>query len=191
MFLRGELPDVALTEAELDRILGTLYATVEQMLPGPAPHRLRQPPRRLTRSASTHLAAHRVVSGRIAVGEVGSSIGSARTSSGDSASQLHAGLAFRTMALELVVIGGGNMGAALLMGMLSSGEFDADGRRDRRAARRSAGDPHRPVPRRARVRRDPRLRRRRARREATSTFPRSPATRPPPAPGGCCRSPPA
>jgi hypothetical protein len=30
VFLRGELPDVALTEAELDRILGTLYATVEQ-----------------------------------------------------------------------------------------------------------------------------------------------------------------
>jgi len=28
------------------------------------------------------------------------------------------------MALELVVVGGGNMGAALLMGMLSSGEFD-------------------------------------------------------------------
>jgi pyrroline-5-carboxylate reductase len=30
------------------------------------------------------------------------------------------------MAFELVVVGGGNMGAALLMGMLSSGEFDAD-----------------------------------------------------------------
>jgi putative sensory transduction regulator len=30
VFLRGELPDVALSEAELDRILGTLYATVEQ-----------------------------------------------------------------------------------------------------------------------------------------------------------------
>jgi pyrroline-5-carboxylate reductase len=28
------------------------------------------------------------------------------------------------MALELVVVGGGNMGAALVMGMLSSGEFD-------------------------------------------------------------------
>ena len=34
MFLRGELPDVALTEAELDRILGTLYATVEQTFRG-------------------------------------------------------------------------------------------------------------------------------------------------------------
>ena len=53
VFLRGELPDVVLTEAELDRILGTLYATVEQMLPGPAPHRLRQPPRRLTVPASS------------------------------------------------------------------------------------------------------------------------------------------
>ena len=30
VFLRGELPDVALSEAELDRILGTLYATVER-----------------------------------------------------------------------------------------------------------------------------------------------------------------
>jgi hypothetical protein len=34
VFLRGELPDVALTEAELDRILGTLYATVEQTFRG-------------------------------------------------------------------------------------------------------------------------------------------------------------
>jgi hypothetical protein len=30
VFLRGELPDSALSEAELDRILGTIYATVEQ-----------------------------------------------------------------------------------------------------------------------------------------------------------------
>jgi hypothetical protein len=34
VFLRGELPNVALTEAELDRILGTLYATVEQTFRG-------------------------------------------------------------------------------------------------------------------------------------------------------------
>ncbi|MGH9132951.1 MAG: YbjN domain-containing protein [Ilumatobacteraceae bacterium] len=33
VFLRGELPDMALSEAELDRILGTLYATVEQCFP--------------------------------------------------------------------------------------------------------------------------------------------------------------
>jgi hypothetical protein len=30
VFLRGELPIAALSEAELDRIIGTLYATVEQ-----------------------------------------------------------------------------------------------------------------------------------------------------------------
>jgi hypothetical protein len=30
VFLRGELPVAALTEAELDRIIGTVYATVEQ-----------------------------------------------------------------------------------------------------------------------------------------------------------------
>ena len=30
VFLRGELPLVALTEAELDRIIGSLYATTEQ-----------------------------------------------------------------------------------------------------------------------------------------------------------------
>ena len=30
VFLRGELPVGALTEAELDRVIGTLYATVEQ-----------------------------------------------------------------------------------------------------------------------------------------------------------------
>jgi Putative bacterial sensory transduction regulator len=30
VFLRGELPNHALGEAELDRIIGTLYATVEQ-----------------------------------------------------------------------------------------------------------------------------------------------------------------
>jgi hypothetical protein len=30
VFLRGELPVAALDEPELDRILGTLYATVEQ-----------------------------------------------------------------------------------------------------------------------------------------------------------------
>lgn len=29
VYLRGELPDVAVDEAELDRVLGTLYATVE------------------------------------------------------------------------------------------------------------------------------------------------------------------
>ena len=29
IYLRGELPDVAVDEAELDRVLGTLYATVE------------------------------------------------------------------------------------------------------------------------------------------------------------------
>ena len=29
IYLRGELPDIAVDEAELDRILGTLYATVE------------------------------------------------------------------------------------------------------------------------------------------------------------------
>ena len=33
VFLRGELGVAALTEAELDRVIGTLYATVEQMLP--------------------------------------------------------------------------------------------------------------------------------------------------------------
>lgn len=33
VFLRGELPLAALTEAELDRILGTLYADVEQVFP--------------------------------------------------------------------------------------------------------------------------------------------------------------
>lgn len=33
VFLRGELPLAALTAAELDRILGTLYADVEQVFP--------------------------------------------------------------------------------------------------------------------------------------------------------------
>ena len=30
IYLRGELPDVAVDGAELDRVLGTLYSTVEQ-----------------------------------------------------------------------------------------------------------------------------------------------------------------
>jgi hypothetical protein len=34
IFLRGELPNSALTEAELDRIIGSLYACVEQSFPG-------------------------------------------------------------------------------------------------------------------------------------------------------------
>jgi hypothetical protein len=34
IFLRGELPNRALDEAELDRIIGTLYATVEQTFRG-------------------------------------------------------------------------------------------------------------------------------------------------------------
>jgi Putative bacterial sensory transduction regulator len=34
VFLRGELPLVALSEAELDRVVGTLYATVEQCFQG-------------------------------------------------------------------------------------------------------------------------------------------------------------
>ena len=34
VFLRGELPLGALDEAELDRVLGTLYATVEQVFQG-------------------------------------------------------------------------------------------------------------------------------------------------------------
>src|SRR4051794_33597253 len=34
VFLRGELPNGALTEAELDRVIGTLYATVEQCFRG-------------------------------------------------------------------------------------------------------------------------------------------------------------
>ena len=34
VFLRGELPLGALSEAELDRVLGTLYATVEQVFQG-------------------------------------------------------------------------------------------------------------------------------------------------------------
>jgi hypothetical protein len=34
VFLRGELPATALTAAELDRIIGTLYATVEQQFRG-------------------------------------------------------------------------------------------------------------------------------------------------------------
>lgn len=33
LFLRGELPLVALSEPELDRILGTMFATVEQLFP--------------------------------------------------------------------------------------------------------------------------------------------------------------
>ncbi len=33
LYLRGELPLVALTEAELDRIVGSLYAYVEQLFP--------------------------------------------------------------------------------------------------------------------------------------------------------------
>jgi hypothetical protein len=34
VFLRGELPLGALDEAELDRVIGTLYATVEQVFQG-------------------------------------------------------------------------------------------------------------------------------------------------------------
>jgi hypothetical protein len=34
VFLRGELPVAALTAAELDRVIGTLYATVEQVFRG-------------------------------------------------------------------------------------------------------------------------------------------------------------
>lgn len=34
LFLRGELPLVALSEAELDRIIGTVYAGVERCFPG-------------------------------------------------------------------------------------------------------------------------------------------------------------
>ena len=34
MFLRGELGVAALNEAELDRVIGTLYATVEQTFQG-------------------------------------------------------------------------------------------------------------------------------------------------------------
>jgi hypothetical protein len=33
LFLRGELPLVALTEAELDRVVGSMYAYVEQAFP--------------------------------------------------------------------------------------------------------------------------------------------------------------
>ena len=33
LFLRGELPLVALSEAELDRVVGSLYAYVEQSFP--------------------------------------------------------------------------------------------------------------------------------------------------------------
>jgi len=33
LFLRGELPIAALTEAELDRVIGSLYAYVEQSFP--------------------------------------------------------------------------------------------------------------------------------------------------------------
>jgi Putative bacterial sensory transduction regulator len=34
VFLRGELPNHALTEDELDRVIGTLFATVEQVFQG-------------------------------------------------------------------------------------------------------------------------------------------------------------
>jgi len=34
VFLRGELPNAALNAAELDRVIGTLYATVEQCFTG-------------------------------------------------------------------------------------------------------------------------------------------------------------
>lgn len=34
LFLRGELPLSSLTEAELDRVIGSLYAYVEQCFPG-------------------------------------------------------------------------------------------------------------------------------------------------------------
>jgi hypothetical protein len=34
VFLRGELPVESVTEAELDRVIGTLYATVEQCFQG-------------------------------------------------------------------------------------------------------------------------------------------------------------
>ena len=34
VFLRGDLPNAALNEAELDRLIGTLYATVEQCFVG-------------------------------------------------------------------------------------------------------------------------------------------------------------
>ena len=33
IFVRGELPLAVLTEPELDRVLGTAYATVEQSFP--------------------------------------------------------------------------------------------------------------------------------------------------------------
>lgn len=33
LFLRGDLPLVALSEAELDRVVGSMYATVEQAFP--------------------------------------------------------------------------------------------------------------------------------------------------------------
>ena len=43
VFLRGELPLAAVTADELDRAIGTLYATVEQVFRGPPADRLRQP----------------------------------------------------------------------------------------------------------------------------------------------------
>ena len=46
MFLVGQLANEAVDEHELDRVLGSLYAYVEQFFrPGPR-HRLRLPPRR-------------------------------------------------------------------------------------------------------------------------------------------------
>ena len=190
-------PSSALTEAELDRVIGSLYATVEQSFPAccasaspaasperrivardfrfgrarrPAPVRAGRMAARGSRSATDRPVRARAIAG----------VRPARS------------VAARCRHRLAVIVGGGNMGAALLGGLLAGAVRRPRSSRWSRslAARRDeltdACSPASPSsadvpPCDGRGDRRQAARRRRRRRPRRS----------PPAPRGCCRSPPA
>ena len=130
VFLRGELPVVALTEAELDRVIGTLYATSSSAS------------RRCSASASRagspdvpafarRLRRHDS-SGHV---RVGANSGRSENLRAGPDAQRRAVPFAHDVATRLVIVGGGNMGAALLGGLLAADGADPAIARRGRGAR--------------------------------------------------------
>ena len=141
MFLRGELPDHALSRGRARP--GHRHALRHRRadVPGPAAHRLRQPLRRLTSASTRPRFRLRPISrrthGGVRVGAIGD-VGTPCAGPDGTQSASRSASVPRCPTL-LVIVGGGNMGAALLGGLLAGGGADAGDARGRRgAARRGA-----------------------------------------------------
>ena len=171
MFLRGELPVVAVDEAELDRDHRHAVRHGRADVPAAAAHRLRQP---LRAEPARPVAGCRSPGSAAAVFRHprGAPTRTLAPGGRDRAGPDNETRVRWPAMVDLVIVGGGNMGAALLGGLLARPAEPPSTSPSSRRCRPAAEQLRRPVPRR---RRSPTPSRRARRRSSPSSRPTSPA----------------